>query len=72
MSLQAFVEAFFTLAARHSKWLLLRDQVLALLEVCVAQMESQAPEKPEDRRRSLWPDQTPPVDAIPFAIGEQR
>ena len=72
MSLQAFVEAFFTLAAHRSKCPLLCNQMLGLLEVCEAQLESQAPEKPEDRHRSLWPDQTPPVDAIPFAIGEQR
>ena len=58
MSLQAFVEALFTLAARCSKCPLLPEQMLVLLEVCEAQLESQVPDKPEDRQRSLSCGQT--------------
>ncbi|XP_041667723.1 tubulin polyglutamylase TTLL11 [Cheilinus undulatus] len=48
MGLQAFVEAFFYLAARRFKSLSLREQVLSLLELCEAQLESQS--SVEDRR----------------------
>lgn len=48
MGLQAFVEAFFFLAARRFKSLAPRAQAAALLEVCEAQLEAQA--SSEDRR----------------------
>ncbi|XP_067339730.1 tubulin polyglutamylase TTLL11 isoform X3 [Channa argus] len=48
MGLQAFVEAFFYLAGRRFKSLLLRDQVLSLLELCESQLELQS--GVEDRR----------------------
>lgn len=48
MGLQAFVEAFFYLSGRRFKSLVLRDQVLSLLELCEAQLESQP--GVEDRR----------------------
>lgn len=49
MGLQAFVEAFFSLAARRFKLLALRQQVVALLELCEAQLDSQLGVS-EDRR----------------------
>lgn len=49
MGLQAFVEAFFSLAARRFKSLALRQQVVALLELCEAQLDSQLGVS-EDRR----------------------
>uniref|UniRef100_A0A665WXE2 Tubulin tyrosine ligase-like family, member 11 n=1 Tax=Echeneis naucrates TaxID=173247 RepID=A0A665WXE2_ECHNA len=48
MGLQAFVEAFFFLAGRRFKSLVLREQVVSLLELCEAQLESQS--GGEDRR----------------------
>ncbi|XP_023279766.1 tubulin polyglutamylase TTLL11 isoform X2 [Seriola lalandi dorsalis] len=48
MGVQAFVEAFFFLAGRRFKSLVLREQVVSLLELCEAQLESQS--GPEDRR----------------------
>uniref|UniRef100_UPI0037E9931F tubulin polyglutamylase TTLL11 n=1 Tax=Semicossyphus pulcher TaxID=241346 RepID=UPI0037E9931F len=48
MGLQAFVEAFFFLAGRRFKSLVLREQVVSLLELCEAQLESQS--SVEDRR----------------------
>lgn len=48
MGLQAFVEAFFHLAGRRFKSLPLREQVLSLLELCEAQLDSQS--SVEDRR----------------------
>ncbi|XP_037608355.1 tubulin polyglutamylase TTLL11 isoform X2 [Sebastes umbrosus] len=42
MGLQAFVEAFFYLAGRKFKSLALREQVVSLLELCEAQLESQS------------------------------
>ncbi|XP_029024685.1 tubulin polyglutamylase TTLL11 [Betta splendens] len=48
MGLQAFVEAFFYLAGRRFKSLVLKEQVLSLLELCEAQLESQL--GVEDRR----------------------
>ncbi|XP_049909590.1 tubulin polyglutamylase TTLL11 isoform X2 [Epinephelus moara] len=42
MGLQAFVEAFFYLAGRRFKSLTLREQVVSLLELCEAQLESQS------------------------------
>ncbi|XP_058473202.1 tubulin polyglutamylase TTLL11 isoform X1 [Solea solea] len=48
MGLQAFVEAFFFLAGRRFKSLVLREQVVSLLELCEAQLESQP--GGEDRR----------------------
>ncbi|MEQ2205581.1 hypothetical protein XENOCAPTIV_004166, partial [Xenoophorus captivus] len=48
MGLQAFVEAFFYLAGRKFKSLLLRDQVVALLDVCEAHPGPQV--SVEDRR----------------------
>lgn len=48
MGLQAFVEAFFFLAGRRFKSLVLREQVVSLLELCEAQLESQT--GVEDRR----------------------
>ncbi|XP_042365125.1 tubulin polyglutamylase TTLL11 [Plectropomus leopardus] len=42
MGLQAFVEAFFYLAGRRFKSLSLREQVVSLLELCEAQLESQS------------------------------
>ncbi|CAJ1070249.1 tubulin polyglutamylase TTLL11 isoform X1 [Xyrichtys novacula] len=50
MGLQAFVEAFFYLAGRRFKSLPLREQVLSLLELCEAQLESQSS---VEERRSL-------------------
>uniref|UniRef100_A0A3B1JNG9 Tubulin tyrosine ligase-like family, member 11 n=1 Tax=Astyanax mexicanus TaxID=7994 RepID=A0A3B1JNG9_ASTMX len=41
MGLQAFVEAFFYLAARRFKALPLREQVLSLLELCESALEGQ-------------------------------
>ncbi|KAI4897618.1 hypothetical protein NFI96_030288 [Prochilodus magdalenae] len=41
MGLQAFVEAFFYLAARRFKALPLREQVLSLLELCESSLEGQ-------------------------------
>nr|XP_033503378.1 tubulin polyglutamylase TTLL11 isoform X1 [Epinephelus lanceolatus] len=41
MGVQAFVEAFFYLAGRRFKSLTLREQVVSLLELCEAQLESQ-------------------------------
>ncbi|XP_063744981.1 tubulin polyglutamylase TTLL11 isoform X2 [Eleginops maclovinus] len=48
MGLQAFVEAFFYLAARRFKSQPLREQVASLLELCEAQLES--PPGVEERR----------------------
>lgn len=48
MGLQAFVEAFFYLAARRFKSLPMREQVASLLELCESQLESQS--GVEDRR----------------------
>lgn len=48
MGLQAFVEAFFFLAARRFKAVAPREQAAALLELCEAQLEAQAGS--EDRR----------------------
>ncbi|XP_019938180.1 tubulin polyglutamylase TTLL11 isoform X1 [Paralichthys olivaceus] len=48
MGLQAFVEAFFSLAGRRFKSLVQREQVLSLLVLCEAQLESQS--GGEDRR----------------------
>ncbi|XP_059214335.1 tubulin polyglutamylase TTLL11 isoform X3 [Centropristis striata] len=42
MGLQAFVEAFFNLAGRRFKSLALREQVVSLLELCEAQLETQS------------------------------
>ncbi|XP_050966765.1 tubulin polyglutamylase TTLL11 [Labeo rohita] len=51
MCLQAFIEAFFYLAARRSKALPLREQVLLLLEVCEGALEGQShSEKPRPHR----------------------
>ncbi|XP_029921907.1 tubulin polyglutamylase TTLL11 [Myripristis murdjan] len=53
MGLQAFVEAFFYMAARRFKSLVLREQVVSLLELCEAQLQSQygaGSLGPEDRR----------------------
>ena len=47
--MQAFVEAFFLLAGRRFKSLTLREQVLSLLELCEAQLESPSGSV-EDRR----------------------
>lgn len=49
MGLQAFVEAFFYLAARRFKSLSLKEQVAALLELCEAALASQLGVA-EDRR----------------------
>lgn len=48
MALQAFVEAFFYLAARRFKAVAPREQAAALLELCEAQLEAQSGS--EDRR----------------------
>ncbi|XP_053267895.1 tubulin polyglutamylase TTLL11 isoform X1 [Pleuronectes platessa] len=48
MGLQAFVEAFYSLASRRFKSLVQRERVLSLLELCEAQLESQS--GVEDRR----------------------
>lgn len=48
MGLQAFVEAFSFLAGRRFKSLALREQVVSLLELCEAQLESHS--GVEDRR----------------------
>ncbi|XP_068609101.1 tubulin polyglutamylase TTLL11 [Brachionichthys hirsutus] len=48
MGLQAFMDAFFYLAARRFKSLALREQVAFLLELCEAQLDSQS--SVEDRR----------------------
>nr|XP_046231941.1 tubulin polyglutamylase TTLL11 isoform X2 [Scatophagus argus]XP_046231942.1 tubulin polyglutamylase TTLL11 isoform X2 [Scatophagus argus] len=48
MGLQAFVEAFFYLAGRRFKSLVMREQVASLLELCEAQLQSQS--STEDRR----------------------
>lgn len=48
MGLQAFVEAFFFLAARRFKAAAPREQAAALLELCEAQLEAQSGS--EDRR----------------------
>lgn len=51
MGLQAFIEAFFYLAARRFKALPLREQVVSLLEVCEASLEGQGHgEKPRPHR----------------------
>ncbi|KAK7164678.1 hypothetical protein R3I94_003155 [Phoxinus phoxinus] len=53
MCLQAFIEAFFYLAARRSKAVPLREQVLLLLEVCEGALEGQShshSEKPRPHR----------------------
>ncbi|XP_071383332.1 tubulin polyglutamylase TTLL11 [Centroberyx affinis] len=53
MGLHAFVEAFFYLAGRRFKSLAMREQVVSLLELCEAQLESQSGvggPGPEDRR----------------------
>lgn len=48
MGLQAFVEAFFHLAGRRFKSLVLREQVVSLLDLCEAHLGSQS--GVEDRR----------------------
>lgn len=48
MGLQAFVEAFFFLAARRFKSLPPREQAVSLLELCEAQLGS--PSAGDDRR----------------------
>lgn len=50
MGLQAFVEAFFYLAARRYKSLALREQVVSLLELCESQL---GPQSGVEERRSL-------------------
>lgn len=51
MCLQAFIEAFFYLAARRFKASPLREQVLLLLEVCEGALEGQSPsDKPRSQR----------------------
>ncbi|KAM4634969.1 tubulin polyglutamylase TTLL11 [Polymixia lowei] len=54
MGLQAFVEAFFYLAGRRFRSLVLREQVVSLVELCESQLESQlgggGGPGPEDRR----------------------
>uniref|UniRef100_A0A8C1IX60 Tubulin tyrosine ligase-like family, member 11 n=1 Tax=Cyprinus carpio TaxID=7962 RepID=A0A8C1IX60_CYPCA len=56
MCLQAFIEAFFYLAARRFKALLLREQVLLLLEVCEGALEGQShSEKPRPHRSHTNP-----------------
>lgn len=51
MCLQAFIEAFFYLAARRFKALPLREQVSSLLEVCEVSLEGQGhSEKPRPHR----------------------
>uniref|UniRef100_A0A8C1ALU5 Tubulin tyrosine ligase-like family, member 11 n=1 Tax=Cyprinus carpio carpio TaxID=630221 RepID=A0A8C1ALU5_CYPCA len=56
MCLQAFIEAFFYLAARRFKALLLREQVLLLLEVCEGALEAQShSEKPRPHRSHTNP-----------------
>ncbi|XP_061603613.1 tubulin polyglutamylase TTLL11 [Phyllopteryx taeniolatus] len=49
MGLQAFVEAFFYLAARRFKSQTPREQAASLLDLCEAQLESRTP-GPEERR----------------------
>ncbi|KAF7660283.1 hypothetical protein LDENG_00284470 [Lucifuga dentata] len=54
MGLQAFVEAFYSLAARRFKSLVLREQVASLLDFCEAQLCSQVIGGPAPKeRRSL-------------------
>ncbi|XP_059404084.1 tubulin polyglutamylase TTLL11-like [Carassius carassius] len=56
MCLQAFIEAFFYLAARRFKALPLREQVLSLLEVCEGALEGQShSEKPRTHRSHTNP-----------------
>ncbi|XP_047425445.1 tubulin polyglutamylase TTLL11 [Mugil cephalus] len=50
MGLQAFVEAFFYLAARKFKYVSLKEQVASLLELCEAQL---GPQSAAEERRSL-------------------
>lgn len=51
MCLQAFIEAFFYLAARRFKASPLREQVLLLLEVCEVALEGQSPtDKPRPQK----------------------
>ncbi|XP_015240035.1 PREDICTED: tubulin polyglutamylase TTLL11 [Cyprinodon variegatus] len=50
MGLQAFLEAFFYLAARRFKSLMLREQVVSLLELCEAHL---GPQSGSEDRRSL-------------------
>ncbi|KAM9735694.1 tubulin polyglutamylase TTLL11 isoform 2-T3 [Menidia menidia] len=50
MGLQAFVEAFFYLAGRKFKSVVLKEQVVSLLELCEAQLE---PQQSFEDRRSL-------------------
>lgn len=50
MGLQAFMEAFFYLAARRFKSLALREQVVSLLELCETQL---GPQSGVEERRSL-------------------
>jgi len=50
MGLQAFVEAFFYLAGRRFKSLVLKEQVVSLLELCEAQL---GPQLSVEDRRSL-------------------
>ncbi|XP_076014734.1 tubulin polyglutamylase TTLL11 [Genypterus blacodes] len=47
MGLHAFVEAFFSLAARRFKSLVLKEQIVSLLDLCEAQLDSPIG---EDRR----------------------
>lgn len=54
MGLQAFIEAFFYLAARRFKSLALREQVVSLLELCESQLGPQlGPQSGVEERRSL-------------------
>ncbi|XP_026104344.1 tubulin polyglutamylase TTLL11 [Carassius auratus] len=56
MCLQAFIEAFFHLAARRFKAVPLREQVLSLLEVCEGALEGQShSEKPRTHRSHTNP-----------------
>uniref|UniRef100_A0A8C1R0N8 Tubulin tyrosine ligase-like family, member 11 n=1 Tax=Cyprinus carpio TaxID=7962 RepID=A0A8C1R0N8_CYPCA len=56
MCLQAFIEAFFYLAARRFKALPLREQVVLLLEVCEGALEGQShSEKPRTHRSHTHP-----------------
>ncbi|XP_077479503.1 tubulin polyglutamylase TTLL11 [Stigmatopora argus] len=49
MGLQAFVEAFFYMAARRFKSQTAREQAVSLLDACEAQLET-PPQAPEERR----------------------
>uniref|UniRef100_A0A1A8D624 Tubulin tyrosine ligase-like family, member 11 n=2 Tax=Nothobranchius kadleci TaxID=1051664 RepID=A0A1A8D624_NOTKA len=57
MGLQAFVEAFFYLAGRRFKFLVLKEQVVSLLSLCEAQL---GPPSSVEDRRSLSCSRAPP------------